>query len=1458
MASPPPEEEGHGRELRLVAEGQDESFVGDMAPEEPEEGGKEREEAGETLSPPQTARSRSRSASRERAAAIPSSASLPVHYGDDDSTGDNCEADGEDDAAENEHEEERMQREAEEPEEAEGEPRMYRWGEDGTEDQEEAEPQRGGPGRGGDAVAPAAHASKDDEGGSQGTGGELGEGDVAEGDAYPAEARGEDGDEEEDRGELDGRGGDESLGEQDVARGTPQEGDDGSGSEDETPGEAGMRHEAEEASFTICGEKGDEASAQNVDDRKVFVGNTPLAVREPSVEKVFGEFGQLNRIEIFKNFFHLTYEDPECAKRAIEELNDKEVWGAQIVVEPLRPGAASQRPPGPSSSSRCVVFARGKRERFVSAADRGRGGRGGRGGAAAGSSRGKLAAPGRGGGRGGGAGAGAGPGAKRLPFRVVCSNLDPCVQWQDLKDFGREAGEVNFTNVLHDQDGRRIGIIEYCTEEAMAVALRELDGKRLFETHVEVRPEPENASYPSFAAISSSLPPDAIVRPSSLRTPGGARAFSSSRVRGLHGPTSFPAEEEGKLSFAGGSSRPGFSRSRQGGGRAPRVAAPGSTTADSHHAFARRSPSPAAYSPPPSAGHRAASGYARGAGKGHGGGAGAEESLGTVPGGRLARRPLGGGHGDDEPVERQGTRSAYRGGRGVAGRDSAFDLPPQPRAFLNGVGKEGRPFPGDQAPSFYPREEDKLCRKREGRPALGSRAEHGHSSSHAAAEDSYWRGGADDEVGADRHRDLHLAREGRRGRDEGGRHELVAAHRRCYYAGDAAPGGGFTDDDEVQRRMQSRGRGEDFHGHRAAKRRRNDLDSVASSPGFGPSAGGPAVVLPPPSGDALPHLREFSAGERLRGDDEGFRDRGRREREDGVSFYEDQMHWGGRGGGAKAGAAGGGHGPAAFFPRETEDLGLQNGDFRFAERGREREVGMQKPFFGKAREDPRVPPAGMVAGARGQPMKVEGKDEVALAQRRRRPGVSCGGEEWRRDEREDVGAQFPPFRHHHHLGDERGGRRDNEEGLRRRGAELSDFDRREDGPFADGDRRDAGMKYDPTSQPLSHAPRGKGGEAGAPREFHPSFAAEARKARHVYVPHPDERDGYLGVDGREDDGDRRGRRPREPARSPPALLPPRRDREEEAKRRREGRPGEPEFYVHAESVPLAPPGARMAGDEDGRGGSGFGTPRDRRFDDGERRERGGGRGGRGYFYPPGPPMEAGGEAREAKKPRRGDGADMDGAPFAPDFQRGPPVPGARGGNERPARQSPAYKYHEKDKDDFRSEEIFASHGGGGPPFALHHHGSGGGMRPMRRKDERHSEEDGLGGMPPRDSSRMPRHRRDAEHPGTLGSRYAGAEDPRKGYVPAPGSLPFGGGGRAGGGGSRADGSEGYDGREAESFRAHRGRDDGARDYMTRVSRHREDAHRMMNRPFAARDEGRRGADRGGDGSTGYRDDAGHH
>eukprot|EP00921_Rhytidocystis_pertsovi_P016368 GHVQ01025861.1.p2 GENE.GHVQ01025861.1~~GHVQ01025861.1.p2 ORF type:complete len:312 (+),score=38.74 GHVQ01025861.1:975-1910(+) len=84
---------------------------------------------------------------------------------------------------------------------------------------------------------------------------------------------------------------------------------------------------------------------------------------------------------------------------------------------------------------------------------------------------------------------------QRTGFRVLVFNLDERVSWQDLKDFGRNAGDVNFANVFNYR-GRKVGVIEYFSEETMQRALHELEDRRLYRTRVHMEADRGQLNQP--------------------------------------------------------------------------------------------------------------------------------------------------------------------------------------------------------------------------------------------------------------------------------------------------------------------------------------------------------------------------------------------------------------------------------------------------------------------------------------------------------------------------------------------------------------------------------------------------------------------------------------------------------------------------------------------------------------------------------------------------------------------------------------------------------------------------------------------------------------------------------------------------------------------------------------------------------------------------------------------------
>ena len=77
----------------------------------------------------------------------------------------------------------------------------------------------------------------------------------------------------------------------------------------------------------------------------IYVGNLSYKVEENELRQLFEEYGEVASVNIItdkysgrsKGFSFIEMNDEEQAKKAIEELNQKELDGRQIVVNVARP-----------------------------------------------------------------------------------------------------------------------------------------------------------------------------------------------------------------------------------------------------------------------------------------------------------------------------------------------------------------------------------------------------------------------------------------------------------------------------------------------------------------------------------------------------------------------------------------------------------------------------------------------------------------------------------------------------------------------------------------------------------------------------------------------------------------------------------------------------------------------------------------------------------------------------------------------------------------------------------------------------------------------------------------------------------------------------------------------------------------------------------------------------------------
>jgi arginine/serine-rich splicing factor 4/5/6 len=140
------------------------------------------------------------------------------------------------------------------------------------------------------------------------------------------------------------------------------------------------------------------------------------------VSKFFDGYGKIVDCRVMTGFGFVEFENARDAEDALRDFNGKNFMGQNIVVE----------------------FAKESRPRREPYEDR-------------------HGAPVR---------------ARRPPgIRIMVSGISRDTSWQDLKDFGREAGNVSFADIDRESPGQ--GILEYLSREDAERAVKELDGKDL-------------------------------------------------------------------------------------------------------------------------------------------------------------------------------------------------------------------------------------------------------------------------------------------------------------------------------------------------------------------------------------------------------------------------------------------------------------------------------------------------------------------------------------------------------------------------------------------------------------------------------------------------------------------------------------------------------------------------------------------------------------------------------------------------------------------------------------------------------------------------------------------------------------------------------------------------------------------------------------------------------------------
>jgi len=159
---------------------------------------------------------------------------------------------------------------------------------------------------------------------------------------------------------------------------------------------------------------------------KVYLGNLSYDTGERDIEKFLKGYGRIRNISLKEGFGFAEFEDRRDAEDVVKDLDGKDLDGRRIRVEHTRGSGGGRRD-----------FDR----------DRGFGGGGRR------------------------------PPGARTGYRVIVENLSSSTSWQDLKDFMRQAGEVNYTNTHQNRSGE--GVAEFGSRGDMEYALDKLDGAEL-------------------------------------------------------------------------------------------------------------------------------------------------------------------------------------------------------------------------------------------------------------------------------------------------------------------------------------------------------------------------------------------------------------------------------------------------------------------------------------------------------------------------------------------------------------------------------------------------------------------------------------------------------------------------------------------------------------------------------------------------------------------------------------------------------------------------------------------------------------------------------------------------------------------------------------------------------------------------------------------------------------------
>ncbi|XP_065079440.1 serine-arginine protein 55-like [Ochlerotatus camptorhynchus] len=207
---------------------------------------------------------------------------------------------------------------------------------------------------------------------------------------------------------------------------------------------------------------------------RVYVGKLPSDVRERDVERFFKGFGRINDILLRKGYGFVEFDDHRDAEDAIYELNGEKLLGQRVVIESSR-----------------------KPQRQTRRGDS------------------RYRSP------------------TRTRHRVIVENVSSRINWRDLKDYMRRAGEVTFADAHRDRQYE--GVVEFASRYEMKRAIKMLDDTELNGRFIRLVEERRSSSRSSRSrSCSGSRSQSRSVesyRRSRSRSPSDSRSRTRSRSR---------------------------------------------------------------------------------------------------------------------------------------------------------------------------------------------------------------------------------------------------------------------------------------------------------------------------------------------------------------------------------------------------------------------------------------------------------------------------------------------------------------------------------------------------------------------------------------------------------------------------------------------------------------------------------------------------------------------------------------------------------------------------------------------------------------------------------------------------------------------------------------------------------------------------------------------------------------